>query len=188
MEQKLGLCAYCKKNHAAKSGDDVKNGKAVVEYYCLDCYARLFLSEERAGGSALNACPYCGMTIEEIRAGKLVGCAHCYTTMSVGVFPIIRKMQKKKVHNGKLPPLDGDYGDPYDFDDSVGEQYRAKAMAQARYDRQCNELEIIIKKLKSEDRLEEAKGYEEKLTAMRNTSAIEEDFVWRTRRKASKQS
>ena len=101
---------------------------------------------------------------------------------------MIYKMQGKKAHNGKHPPLEGNYGDPYDYEDTVSAEYRAKAIAQARYERQCRELQIIIKKLKSEGNFEDAKNYEEKLTAMKNRSAIEEDFVWRTRQNLSKQS
>ncbi len=155
----------------------------------MRCYARLFLD----GGSgdeehAREICPYCGMSLSEVQAGKLVGCAHCYTTMQAGIFPMVEKMQGDKAHRGKTPPLEREYGDPYDFEDTVGEEYRAKAMEQARYERQCRELETIIEKLKAEGDFAGAKNYEEKLTAMGNRSAIEEDFVWRTRRSLSKQS
>ena len=45
----------------------------------------------------------------------------------------------------------------------------------------------LAKKLKAEGNFEDAKSYEEKLTAMRNRAAVEEDFVWRTRPNLSKQ-
>ena len=101
---------------------------------------------------------------------------------------MIYKMQGEKAHRGKTPPLDGDYGDPYDYEDTVGAEYRAKAIAQARYERQCRELTIIIEKLKAEGNFEDAKSYAEKLAAIKSRAAIEEDFVWRTRPNLSKQS
>ena len=183
------LCQHCKKRHAARVHEERGKSGVVWEYYCLDCYSRLLLDEIGSnGGESLSQCPYCGMTAEAAIQGKLVGCAHCYRTMQQAVYPMIHNMQGKKAHKGKIPPLDSEYGDPYDYEDTVGAEYHAKAIAQARYERQCRELEIIIKKLKAEENFEGAKSYEEKLTAMKNRSAIEEDFVWRTRRILSKKS
>ena len=181
------LCQCCKKRHAARAHEEKSANGVVWEFYCLDCYARILLDEVGTKGESLDACPYCGMTAAEVCAGKLVGCAHCYKTLQETVYPMIYKMQGKKAHRGKTPPLDSEFCDPYDYEDTVGAEYRAKAIAQARYERQCRELEIIIKKLKAEGNFEDAKCYEEKLTVMRNRSAVEEDFVWRTRLSLSKQ-
>ena len=178
------LCQHCQKRHAARTHSQEGKDGATWEFYCLDCYNHLFLDEVGAnGGESLSSCPYCGMTASAVAKGKLVGCAHCYLSMQATVYPMIHQMQGKKAHKGKFPPLDSEYGDPYDYEDTVGAEYRAKAMAQARYERQCNELETIIEKLMAEERFEEVKSYQEKLRAMRNRCAIEEDFVWRTRRK-----
>ena len=187
MEEK-NLCQCCKKRHIARTHTEKTKNGSTVEFYCLDCYSRLFLDEVDPQGVGADVCPYCGMTAKEAQAGKLVGCAHCYQTMKEAVYPMIYKMQGEKAHRGKTPPLDGDYGDPYDYEDTVSAEYRAKAITQARYERQCRELQIIIGKLKAEGNFEDAKSYEEKLTAMKNRSAIEEDFVWRKRRNLSKQS
>ncbi len=181
------LCQCCKKNQAARTYEHAEEGKIKREFYCLECYSRLFL-EANGEESSLTSCPYCGMTLAEVKTGKLVGCAHCYDTMQAGIYPMIRKMQGGRAHTGKTPPLEGEYGDPYDFEDTVGAEYRAKAILQARFERQCQELEIIIKKLRAEKNFEDAKCYEEKLTSMKNRAAIEEDFVWRTRPGLSKQS
>ena len=181
------LCQSCKKRHIARTYTEKGKNGSSVEFYCLDCYSRLFLDEVDFAFDSASVCPYCGMTAKEAQAGKLVGCAHCYQTLQATVYPMVYKMQGKKGHKGKTPHLDTAFYDPYDFEDSVGAEYRAKAMAQARYEKQCRELEIIIKKLKAEGDFEDAKSYEEKLTAMKNRSAIEEDFVWRTRPSLSKQ-
>lgn len=185
MEEKR-ICQCCKKNHAARIYEADKKDPSKREFYCLECYSRLFLEENGGEGGSLSVCPYCGMTVEEARLGKLVGCAHCYQTMQAGVFPMIENMQGLRAHRGKTPPLEGEFGG-FQSDNALGEEYRAKAIAQARFERQCRELEIIIEKLKSEEDFDGAKNYAEKLAAMKSRSAIEEDFVWRTRQALSTQ-
>ncbi len=186
--EEIRLCAHCKKNHAARCYEYRQKGELQREFYCLECYSHLFL-DEAVEENPLHECPYCGTTLSEVKTGKLVGCAHCYASMRTGIFPLIAKMQgSTRAHTGKTPPLDREYGDPYDFEDTVGAEYRAKAMEQARYERQCRELQTIIDKLHEAGEHEGAKCYEEKLRAMQNRSAIEEEFVWRTRRSLSKQS
>ncbi len=176
------LCENCKKNHAVRSYE----GGTGRKFYCLQCYSHLFLEVGEEG--ELTACPYCGTTLAEVNKGKLVGCAHCYETLQSGIFPMVKKMQGARAHRGKTPPLDGEYIDPYDFTNPLGAELRANAMKKARFERQRGELEIIIKKLKAEGNFEDAKGYEEKLTAMKSKAEVEEDFVWRTRRSLSRQS
>ena len=180
-------CGYCGKNQAVKTYEEIKNGKKQVEYYCLDCYHRLFLCTEETE-EFLSACPYCGTTAAEMKKSKLVGCAHCYKMMSGHTLPMIKKMQGEKAHEGKTPPLNG-----YDQNTDVGARlmsdgFRAQAIALARFERQCNELEVIISKLKAENNYEDAKGYADKLSSMRSKSSIEEEFVWRTRPNSSKRS
>ncbi len=187
MEEKR-ICQCCKKNHAARSYEVDKKKPELREFYCLECYSHLFLEENGGDEGSLSSCPYCGMTLEEIKTGKLVGCAHCYQTMQTGLYPMIEKMQGGRAHRGKTPPLEGEFGDIYVGDNPFGKKYRAEAVAQARFERQCRELEIIIEKLKSEEDFEGAKSYADKLAVMKNRSAIEEDFVWRTRQALSTQS
>lgn len=182
-------CGYCGKNQAVKTYEEIKNGKKQVEYYCLDCYHRLFLyTDEGAGELSLSSCPYCGTSLAEVKKNKLVGCAKCYKMMNGGMLPMIKKMQGERTHRGKTPPLDG-----YDMRAEGGarlmaDDFRKQAVALARFERQCNELEVIIAKLKAENNYEDAKGYADKLSSMRSKSTIEEEFVWRTRPNLSKQS
>ncbi|MBQ9713985.1 MAG: hypothetical protein IJV83_01545 [Clostridia bacterium] len=181
-------CGYCGKNQAVKTYEEIKNGKKQVEYYCLDCYHQLFLyADEAEGDLSLSACPYCGTSLAEVKRSKLVGCANCYKTMSSALTPVITKMQGEKAHCGKTPPLEG-FGESNDGVRLVLKGYREQAVALARFERQCKELEVIIAKLKDEDNYEDAKGYADKLSKMRSRSAIEEEFVWRTRPNSSKQS
>ena len=182
-------CGHCGKNQAVKTYEEIKNGKKQVEYYCLDCYHRLFLfTDETEGDMDLTACPYCGTSLAEVKKSKLVGCAKCYKMLNGGMLPLIKKMQGEKAHTGKTPPLDG-----YDVNVDNGarliaDDFRKQAIALARFERQCNELEVIISKLKAENNYEDAKGYADKLSSMRSKSSIEEEFVWRTRPNSSKQS
>lgn len=180
-------CCHCKQKEATKSYQQFKNGKTTVEYYCMDCYHRLFLDEmAKTDGDSLSVCPYCGITLSEFTAGKLVGCAHCYTAMRNGVAPMIAKMQGNRAHTGKTPPLE--YGETQYGGEVYDDALRKKAVEKARFERQCNELEIIIAKLKAENNYEDAKGYADKLSFMRSNASIEEEFVWRTRRTSSTQS
>lgn len=181
-------CGHCGRNQATKTYEQIKNNKKVVEYYCMDCYERLFLSVEEGAETVLSVCPYCGTTLEEFRASKLVGCARCYPALKEGIMPMILKMQGERAHTGKTPPLDFFETDDYLHAEFADVDFRARAMEKARFERQCNELETIIAKLKAEDNYEDAKGYADKLSLMRSNQAIEEEFVWRTQRNSSKRS
>ena len=181
-------CGYCGKNQAVKTYEEIKNGKKQVEYYCLDCYHRLFLyTDETEGELSLSDCPYCGTSLAEVKKSKLVGCANCYKMMSGGMLPMIKKMQGEKAHKGKTPPLEG-YDGSLEGACLATDGFRKQAISLARFERQCNELEVIISKLKAENNYEDAKGYADKLSLMRSKSSIEEEFVWRTRPNLSKRS
>ena len=168
------------------SYEEIKGGKKTTVYYCLDCHRKLFLDVEfMREDEAFSSCPYCGMTMEEFQKGKLVGCAHCYRTMRMGIMPSVLKMQgQKKAHCGKTPPLEMDdaFDDGFEFD----AEFKTQKVAQTRYERQCNELNLIIKKLQDEGNFSEAKEYADKLSRMRSNATIEEEFVWRMPRNLSK--
>lgn len=178
-------CSHCGEKEATKTYER-KGKERKIEYYCMDCYDRLFLNAEDAEGeSSLTTCPYCGMSLAEVQSTKLVGCAHCYRTMKGGVYPIVVKMQGDGAHTGKLPSVNAEdkIGDFRGLDPEAFET----ALRKERYRRQCNELEIIIAKLKAENNYEDAKDYADKLSLMRSNKEIEEEFVWRTRGPLSKQ-
>ena len=186
-------CLYCNKNEATKTYEQVKKGKRTTEYYCLECYHRLFLcAEDTEAGDALSACPYCGTALSEYEATKLVGCAYCYRTMGAGLYPSIVKMQGGvSGHRGKMPPLSPEDEDVLDKKEFATEAefilYRADAAKRVRIERQCGELEILSDYLREKKDYDGADGYEAKLAKMRATSEVEEEFVWRTGRTLSKQ-
>lgn len=143
------LCGNCKKNQATKTYEQIKKGKASVEYYCMDCYAHLFLS---ADGTEASVCPYCGTTAEEVKKRNLVGCAKCYLTLEKILYPIVTKFQGKKAHEGKKP---------------IGGENERKQ-------RRLRELEIIADKLLEEGDYKGAKICGEKASKIESG----EDFVW----------
>lgn len=168
------LCCHCKKNQAAKTYEWVKNGEKQTDYYCLDCYEQNFLSIKE-GEKTLSACPYCGATKESILLHKLVGCGYCYKMLEEVVMPLVTGMQNTSLsHKGKKPPLLGDIQV-----EEISLEYEAKLRADARFQRQCNELKSVIAKLLSDGEFEGAREYQEKLKKMEEKLAVEEDFVWR---------
>ncbi len=180
-------CCYCRQNQATKTYEQMKNGKKSVEYYCLDCYHRLFFSAEEAGGeTSLSACPYCGLTKTEFRSKKLVGCAYCYRTLTDEVMPTVIKMQGVVAHKGKRPPFDQDTESSTQGCDEP--EYAQQAQKRARFKKQCHELETVIAKLLKDGDVSGAKEYQDKLLRMRKKAEVEEDFVWRKRPSLSKRS
>ena len=170
------LCLQCKKNQATKTYEQVKNGVKQTEYYCLDCYHRLFLCQQEAEGEiALSACPYCGMQAEKIKTTQMVGCAYCYRMLEPTIWQVVLKMQGAKAHRGKMPSLE----EGLDIFSVYEEKEQEKAVERTKFHRQCRELEMVIEKLKKDGDMIGAKNYEDKLSRMKRKSAIEEDFVWR---------
>ncbi len=99
------LCCECKKNQASKTYERMKSvDKKTVkttEYYCLDCYHRLFITVD-VSGAGRTVCPSCGMTVAAFKQKKLVGCAKCYFYLSEAVLPVVLKMQgAAEAHRGK---------------------------------------------------------------------------------------
>lgn len=149
-----------------------------MEYYCMDCFQRLFIGSD-GGEASLSSCPYCGMSLDEVQSGKIVGCGYCYRTMKAGILPIIVKMQGENTHTGVKPPLSPERD--YDDLESFSPTDREEMLRKARFDKQRRELETIIEKLKAENDYEAASDYAGKLSSMRMNAEIEEEFVWRTR-------
>ena len=176
------LCVQCKKNQATKTYELIKSGGKTTEYYCLDCYHRLFLyQKEVEGDDSLSACPYCGVTATEFKTTKMVGCAYCYKMLENAVMPEIIKMQGTKAHVGKVPTIEEGF-EPI----GTSERERKSAIEKTKYRRQCKELEMIIEKLQKDGDENGAKNYRDKLSRMQKLSKVEEDFVWRENTRETK--
>ncbi|MBQ8309004.1 MAG: hypothetical protein IJX96_04140 [Clostridia bacterium] len=163
------LCGNCRKNQATKTYEQIKKGKKTIEYYCLDCYHRLFIvaeNEEGTDGENASVCPYCGTAAEELKKRNLVGCARCYKTFATALAPVIVKMQGGAAHRGKRP---------------VGGETE-------RLTRRLNELKTIVEKRNAEGDFETARAYTERLLRLQENIEEEEDFVWRKRPLSYKRS
>lgn len=169
------LCCNCKKNEAVRKVKGQRNGQTVEENYCFACYHTLFSSVKKEEKVLL--CPYCGTTVEEFKEKKLLGCANCYITLKDSISPSISRMQQgQKVHKGKSPTIEQESletGLSPTFETATDEQ-----ILKTRIDRQCRELLLIIEKLKSEGKYEQAKSYADKCSLMQSQAALEEDFIW----------
>ncbi len=163
------LCGNCRKNQATKTYEQIKKGKKTVDYYCLDCYHRLFIVAENEGetdGETASVCPYCGTALDELKKRNLVGCVKCYETFSSALASVIVKMQGGAAHQGKSP---------------IGGETERVA-------RRVNELKTIVEKLNGEEDFETARLYTERLLHLQESIDGEEDFVWRTRPLSYKRS
>ena len=157
------LCANCKKNQATKSYESVKKGTPTTEYFCLDCYDKLFRAPKQQAENGAT-CPYCGMTAETLKKRQLVGCAKCYQTLGTVTDAMVKKMQGEQWHDGKRP---------------VGGQSESVA-------RRCGELKLLIEKFNAEKNYALSRTYTEHL--MRLQTGMEEEYVWQKRLNSSKKS
>ena len=176
------LCDYCRKHDAATSYERVKGGNKVTEYYCLPCYEQLFVQlNERKDVQGAIACSYCGMTVKQFRARKVVGCSYCYQTLEAETTNMIVKMQGGICgHRGKRPPLsevdEAIYNGSTFTDVEQREAFRAEMEQRERFLRQKNEMEMLIDFL-SDDK-ERQQEYKDKLDRMERRGIIEEEIVW----------
>ena len=146
----------------------------------MECYERLFVSAKT--DSDFSVCPYCGTSKEEFEAKKLVGCPYCYRTMSGTAYPMIEKMQNGNCgHRGKKPPLSEEdeitFSQMHFASEAEKDAFRNEMEAQASFERQKKELEILAEYLKTKDP-ERALGYIEKLNRTLRTGEVEEEIVW----------
>lgn len=176
-------CFYCNKNEAVKSYERIEQGKKRREYYCLECYERLFLcANEAEGDRSLSACPYCGTTLKEFETSRIVGCPYCYRTMEGGIMPSIVKMQGGICgHRGKRPPLSEEdeaiFSQEEFATDAERDGYRFGLEESERFERQKKELETLIRYLGGGNKERESE-YREKLERMKRTGKVEEEIVW----------
>lgn len=147
------LCGNCKKNQATKTYEQVKKGRSETEYYCLDCYQKLFVQADGTDGNTPSACPYCGTTVAEFKKRNLVGCAYCYTALKHAVYPVVKKMQGGQAHTGKHP---------------FGGTGVEKRLA---------ELRSLAQKSRAEGNKLAAREYEEQYLLLERNG--KEDYVWR---------
>ena len=176
------ICDHCHKNDAVTSYERKEGNRVTMEYYCLPCYERLFVQiSQRKEKQDLSACPYCGTTVKQFRATKIVGCSYCYQTMDSEVAASIIKMQGDACgHRGKRPPLSEEdeaiYVKRKFLDEEEREAFRATMEQRERFARQKNEMEKLIDFLAGNK--ERQQEYMDKLDRMERRGVIEEEIVW----------
>ena len=156
------LCGNCRKNQATKTYEQIKDGKKTLEYYCMSCYQKLFLTQK--SNEEFDHCTYCGMTAEKIKKYNLVGCAFCYPIFEKILYPTIVKLQGSKANNGKGPQID----------------------ETARLNRKVNQFRCLIAKYNEENDNETVRLYSKQLSLLQSNSDKEE-LVWQKRPPISKQ-
>ena len=176
------ICDHCHKNDAVTSYERKTSGGMVREYYCLPCHEQLFLhADETANKQRLSACPYCGTTVKQFRATKLVGCSYCYETLYADILPMIVKMQGDNCsHRGKRPPLSIEdekiFTKKKFINDAEKENCRVEMEKRERFLRQTSEMEKLIEFLDGDK--ERQQEYKDKLDRMKRRGVIEEEIVW----------
>lgn len=176
------ICDHCHKNDAAMSYERKQDGKVTMEYYCLPCHEQLFVHiSESKDAQEVSACPYCGTTVEQFRARKIVGCSYCYQTMYAEIADSIVKMQGDSCgHRGKRPPLSDEDEEIFAkmrfVDNAEKAACRAKMELRERFARQKNEIRKLIDFLANDK--ERQQEYKDKLDRMERRGIIEEEIVW----------
>lgn len=147
------LCCKCKKNQATNTCEKSVDGKKRTEYYCSDCYRRLFIAADDASPSGEFAvCPRCGTTTEDFRAGGLVGCAECYRFLAAEVIPAVIRMQGREAHCGKVPKKRAQSREELerrrkDLQAEVEKRLRARDFEQARkYSEELKDVNVALER------------------------------------------
>ncbi len=108
------LCQRCKKNPATFRFVADIGGERIESALCAACRAELSggLSSEYENavwaelfGSDLKpekSCPICGTTFADYERTGLLGCPSCYDVFKEELTPVIRRIQGKDVHVGKV--------------------------------------------------------------------------------------
>jgi len=92
--QALHLCESCAKEYLSQSPDDQSEsdeGESSSE------------SQSSLEEIDQQACPNCGITFKEFRAGGRLGCPHDYTVFETELLPLLENIHGETEHCGKVP-------------------------------------------------------------------------------------
>lgn len=128
------LCEVCKKNeanfHIAKIINGVKEEKHVCEHCAknlegINILSDMNFSSDFSFQNLLSgfldymntttktslpseiACSTCGTTYREFKNSGFLGCSHCYNTFNDTIAPILKRVQPRTEHYGKIPVKGG---------------------------------------------------------------------------------
>lgn len=126
------LCEKCKKNEAKINLVKIVNGEKQQIWLCEECAKNIssipFLSSIPDGAGfpfqeILNGlltgventkpkakedkikpvCPTCGLTYDEFKKTKKIGCSDCYVVFKEPIRAIIKNIHGEKIHKGRIP-------------------------------------------------------------------------------------
>lgn len=124
------LCEKCKKNEARINLVKIVNGEKQQIWLCEECAKNIsnipFLSSIPEGAGfpfqeVLNGlltgvenaqnnvkeekpvCPTCGLTYDDFKKTKKVGCSNCYFVFKKSIKSIIKNTSGEKTHKGRIP-------------------------------------------------------------------------------------
>lgn len=124
------LCEKCKKNEAKINLVKIVNGEKQQIWLCEECAKNIssipFLSSIPDGAGfpfqeVINGlltgvensrpknkqekkvCPVCGLTLEELKKTKKVGCSNCYVVFKEPIRAIIKNANSEGKHIGRIP-------------------------------------------------------------------------------------
>ena len=128
------MCQQCHDRPAEYHLTSVVEGQTVAELHlCEHCAAERGVAPQGAGGAEMPLsmqgwlasllaglaeapptsapaglrCARCGQTYQEFSRTGLLGCPECYDRFSAALEPVIRRVQGKSEHKGKVPARTG---------------------------------------------------------------------------------
>lgn len=116
------LCQHCKKNIATNDYIEIINDKMYESHLCSECYADLYGELHAKANNdlwaelfatpskRLKVCPVCGTTYAEYEKSGLLGCTSCYDVFKEELIPIIKRIQGKVEHVGKIAGNNDNFG------------------------------------------------------------------------------
>lgn len=122
------LCQECKQRQATVHMTKIINNEKTERHFCEDCAKQhedltdmaafsvnsLIASfMDMAGPHAALPetsrvhCPTCDMEYSHFKKSGLLGCKECYKRFEKGLYPVLRKIQGRTEHSGKVPKRSG---------------------------------------------------------------------------------
>ncbi len=110
------LCENCNANEATFHRVQVINGARSETHLCSECLASqqgainigsmiatLLSPVEHVAPASQMACKRCGTTPARFRQTGRLGCEQCYTDLSAMIEPMLKRVQGRSRHVGRVP-------------------------------------------------------------------------------------
>ena len=110
------LCEHCHVNEATFHRVQVINGARSEAHLCSQCLASqqgainigsmiaaLFSPVEQISPAGQLACKRCGTTPARFQQTGRLGCGQCYTDLSAMIEPMLKRVQGRSRHIGRVP-------------------------------------------------------------------------------------